>query len=110
MTHLGVLPMENNKKRELELILKLFVSGASPNSVRAINNIQKVLNQYVAGRYRLRIIDIYQDKTVTALEQVIAVPLLVKKFPLPEKRLIGDMSDTTKVLKGLEIMTGKVEE
>lgn len=96
--------MEANKKQRVKYVLKLFVSGASPNSVRAINNIQKVLESHLAGKYSLNIIDLYQDKTTAEKEQIIAVPLLIKKLPLPERRLIGDMSDTKKVLDGLGII------
>lgn len=96
--------MEANKKQRAKYVLKLFVSGASPNSVRAINNIQKVLENHLAGKYSLNIIDLYQDKTTAEKEQIIAVPLLIKKHPLPERRLIGDMSDTKKVLDGLGII------
>lgn len=96
--------MESIKKKRVKYVLKLFVSGASPNSVRAINNIQKVLESHLAGDYSLNIIDLYQDKTTAEKEQIIAVPLLIKKHPLPERRLIGDMSDTKKVLDGLGIM------
>jgi len=102
--------MEKSEKRGYDLVLKLFVSGASPNSVRAITNIKVTLNKYVPGKYSLSIIDIYQDKTVASEEQIIAVPLLIRKFPLPERRMIGDMSDTNKLLKGLEIATGTVEK
>lgn len=82
-------------------ILKLFVSGASRNSVRAINNLQQILNEHLKDRYSLSIIDLYQEEKLAHDEQIVALPLLVKKFPLPEKRLIGDMSNTEKVLKGL---------
>ena len=86
-------------------ILKLFVSGASPNSVRAINNIKQILNTHLKGRYSLSIIDLHQDKTIAQEEQIVALPLLVKKFPLPERRLIGDMSNVEKVLRGLGSVT-----
>lgn len=85
------------------IILKLFISGASPNSVRAINNIQKILEEHLKDRYTLSVIDIYQEKNIAQQEQIIALPLLIRKFPLPERRLIGDMSNTTKVLDYLEI-------
>jgi len=88
-----------------EYILKLFISGASPNSVRAINNIQKILDEHLRDRYSLSIIDIYQEKLVAQQEQIIALPLLIKKSPLPERRLVGDMSETAKVLSGLGIIT-----
>lgn len=94
---MGKQDREENKP----YILKLFVSGASPNSVRAINNIKEILNTHYKGKYSLSIIDLYQDKTIAHDEQIVALPLLVRKFPLPERRLIGDMSDIEKVLKGL---------
>jgi circadian clock protein KaiB len=86
-----------------EYILRLFVTGASPNSVRAITNIKQVCESYLQGIYSLEIIDVYQQRSIAENEQIIALPLLIKTFPLPEKRLIGDMSDTKKVLRGLGI-------
>jgi circadian clock protein KaiB len=100
--------MRMGKKRDsYEYVLKLFISGASPNSVKAINNIQRILDTHVQGKYNLNIIDIYQEKSVAEKEQIIALPLLIRKFPLPEKRLIGDMSDTQRVLEGLGIANEK---
>lgn len=84
-----------------EYILHLFVTGASPNSMRAINNLKKLCETHLHGRYSLRVIDVYQQQAVAKKEQIIALPLLIKKFPLPERRLIGDMSETDKVLKSL---------
>jgi circadian clock protein KaiB len=81
--------------------LRLFVSGASPNSVRAINNIQRILETHVSGEYDLQIIDVYQEKSVAQREQIVALPMLVRKYPLPERRLIGDMSNELKVIEGL---------
>jgi circadian clock protein KaiB len=88
---------------ESEFVLTLFVSGASPNSVRAINNLQKILETHINGNYQLRVIDVRQEKVLAEKEQIIALPLLIKKSPHPERRLIGDMSDTKKVLNGLGI-------
>jgi circadian clock protein KaiB len=95
------LKKANNK---IELVLTLFVSGASPNSVRAINNLERILKDHVTDKYQLNIIDVRQEKALAEREQIIALPLLIKKFPQPEKRLIGDMSDTKKVLNGLGII------
>jgi circadian clock protein KaiB len=94
---------EHRNEKEM-MILKLFVSGASPNSVRAISNIQTILETYLKDRYTLSIIDIYQEQSLAEREQIIALPLLLRKFPLPERRLIGDMSDTEKVLDYLGII------
>ncbi len=84
-----------------EYVLKLFVSGASPNSVRAIMNIKNICEAYLAGKYSLEIIDVYQQGIIAREEQIIALPLLIKQFPLPERRIIGDMSETKKLLHGL---------
>lgn len=83
--------------------LRLFVTGATPNSSRAISNLKEVCETYLKGRYELEIIDVYQQPLIVGDEQIIALPMLVKKFPFPERRLIGDMSDTNKVLKGLSL-------
>jgi circadian clock protein KaiB len=88
-----------------EYILRLYVTGVSPNSIKAINNIKSICETYLAGKYALEIVDIYQQAEVAKREQIIALPLLIKKFPLPEKRLIGDMSETEKVLKGLGLQS-----
>ena len=85
--------------------LKLFVTGASPNSARAIANLKSICEKYLNKKYDLEIIDVYQQPLKAQHEQIIALPMLVKSFPLPLKRLIGDMSDTEKVLRGLGLNT-----
>lgn len=85
--------------------LKLFVTGASPNSARAIANLKSICEQHLTNRYDLEIIDVYQQPLNAQNEHVIALPMLVKSFPLPLKRLIGDMSNTEKVLRGLGLNT-----
>lgn len=84
-------------------VLQLFVTGISLNSVRAIANIKHICDQYLPGQYTLEIIDVHQQKALAEREQLIALPLLIKRLPLPERRLIGDLSDTKKVLSGLGI-------
>lgn len=81
--------------------LRLFITGASPNSIRAVENMKAFCEKYLAGRYKLDIIDIHQQAALAQDENVIALPLLIKKTPGPERRLIGDMSDTDRVLIGL---------
>ena len=82
-------------------VLNLFVTGILPNSARAVINIKDICEKYLKDRYELEIIDIYQQPDLALTEQIIAVPLLVKKSPLPEQRMIGDLSNTEKVLKVL---------
>lgn len=83
--------------------LKLFVAGTSPLSVRAINNLKLFLSDHLEGQYELDIIDVYQQPQMAIQEDVTAVPMMVKVFPAPRRRLIGDMSDTAKVKRGLGI-------
>jgi circadian clock protein KaiB len=82
-------------------LLRLFVAGASPVSVRAINNLQAVLNEHLKDRFELEIIDVHQQPELVQIDDVTAVPMLIKQTPLPKRRLIGDMSDTERVLRGL---------
>lgn len=93
----------NTPKGPAEYVLRLFITGATPNSAKAVNNTKQVCEQYLKGRYTLEIIDVYQQQDIAEKEQIIALPLLVKKLPLPERRLIGDMSNIEKVLQGLGI-------
>jgi circadian clock protein KaiB len=94
----------NRRGQACEYVLRLFVTGATPNSVRAVSNIKQICEAHLKGKYSLEIIDVYQQLKIAEEEQLIALPLLIKKTPLPERRLIGDMSDTDKVLKGLGLL------
>ena len=83
--------------------LRLFVTGATPRSARAIRNIRAICEQYLPGRFDLEVTDIYQHPERVKADEIIAVPMLVKQWPLPVRRLIGDLSDTQSVLVGLDI-------
>lgn len=85
--------------------LRLFVSGSTPRSLRAIRNIQALCHEKLHGRYDLEVIDIYQHPEQVKPEQIIVTPTLVKKLPLPMRKIIGDLSDTRKVLVGLDIVS-----
>ena len=82
---------------------RLFITGASPNSARAVANIRHICETYLKGNYTLEIVDVYQQQEIAEKEQLIALPLLIKKHPLPVRRLIGDLSDKQKVLMELGI-------
>ena len=84
-----------------QYLLRLFVAGASTHSARAVSNLTDICEEHLKGCYKLEIIDVYQQPELAKQEQIIALPMLVKKFPLPQRKLIGDMSVTEKVLKGL---------
>jgi circadian clock protein KaiB len=92
--------------RELDdgkYLLRLYVTGATAGSQRAIANLRAICETELAGRYELEVIDIYQQPTLAEGEQIIAAPTLIKELPLPVRRLVGDMSDHDRVLLGLDL-------
>jgi circadian clock protein KaiB len=99
-----ILAEEESNDANRHYVLRLFITGSSLNSRRAVVNIKDICDGHIKGKYTLEIIDVYQQKAVAEKEQIIALPLLIKCFPLPERRMIGDMSDTKKVLKGLGLI------
>ena len=84
-------------------VLRLYVTGTTPHAARAIVNIRKICEEHLQGRYDLEIVDISLNPTLAKSEQIIAAPTLVKKLPLPLRRFIGDMSQTEKIILGLEL-------
>lgn len=82
-------------------IFRLYITGASPNSSRAITNLKFFFEKHLKSRYELQIIDVYQQPQVAKSVDIIALPLLIRKLPLPERRLIGDMSNEEKIMKSL---------
>jgi len=84
-------------------VLRLYVTGMTPKSTRAISNLKKICEEHLGGRYDLQVIDIYQQPTLAKGEQIVATPTLIKKLPLPLRKLIGDMSNTEKILLGLDM-------
>ena len=94
-------PDYNGLDEQQSYILRLFVTGASPNSSRAISNLKQICETYLKDNYELEIIDVYQQPMIAEREQIIALPMLLKVSPSPVRRLMGDLSDTEKVLIGL---------
>ena len=86
-----------------EYVLRLYVTGMTARSSRAVNNLRTICDEYLQGRYELEIIDIYQQPTLAQGEQIIAAPTLIKALPPPLRRVIGDMSSSERVLVGLDI-------
>src|SRR3954453_11987103 len=85
-------------------VLRLFVAGSTPRSLRAIANIRIICEQYLQGRYELEVIDIYQRPELAEGEEIVAAPTLIKKLPLPLRQLIGDLNDIERVLAGLDLL------
>ena len=85
-------------------ILRLYVTGMTARSLRALKNLQSICDEYLRGRYDLEVVDIYQQPVLTKGEQIIAAPTLIKKLPPPMRRIIGDMSNRDRVLLGLDLV------
>ncbi|HEY9651551.1 MAG TPA: circadian clock KaiB family protein [Coleofasciculaceae cyanobacterium] len=84
--------------------LRLYIAGTTVYSINALENIKKICEEYLQGRYELEVIDIYQQPGVSKQEHIVAVPTLIKRLPPPLQRIIGDMSKTQKVLVGLDLV------
>ena len=84
-------------------VLRLYVAGQTPRSVDAIANIRRICEEHLEGRYALEVIDLYQQPQLAQGDQIIAVPTLIRQLPPPLRRIIGDMSDTERVLVGLDL-------
>ena len=95
--------MKKLKKKTSEYILRLYVSGSTLKSKLAVENMKRVCEQHQKGRYGLEVIDIRRHPNLAREAQIVAVPTLIKRLPLPLRRLVGDMSNVTKVLVGLDL-------
>jgi circadian clock protein KaiB len=84
-------------------VLTLYVASLTPRSVAAIQSVKEVCEKHLRGRYDLEVIDIYEHPSLAKSEQIVAAPTLIKKLPLPLRRLIGDMADEKRVLVGLDL-------
>jgi circadian clock protein KaiB len=91
------------RKRQPEYVLRLYVSRSTLKSERAVETIKQVCEQHLKGRYDLEVIDITRQANLARDEQIVAVPTLIKRLPLPLQRLVGDMSDLDEVLFGLDL-------
>ena len=95
--------MRPQKPKSKEYVLRLYVAGTTSKSLRAVANIKEICETSLKNRYDLEVIDIYQQPVLVKGEQIIAAPTLVKQLPLPLRKFIGDMSDTERILVGLDL-------
>jgi circadian clock protein KaiB len=97
------LEQPGSRSPQPKYVLSLYVSGSTLKSALAIKNIKRICEQYLKNRYDLEVIDVYQQPNLARDEQIVAVPTLIKRIPLPLRRLVGDMSNLKKVLFGLDL-------
>ena len=94
---------KGGKGRASYYVLRLYVAGASMRSANAIANIQQICEERLTGHYRLEVIDIYQQPQMAAVDQIFAAPTLLKRGPLPIRRIVGDFSNADRVMAGLNL-------
>lgn len=94
---------DGGEGKQPKYLLRLFVTGQTPRSVKSIENLKRLCEKYLKGRYELEVIDIYQQPALASENQIIAAPTLIKKLPLPLRRLVGDFSNADRVVVGLDL-------
>ena len=95
--------LEDAEHSPQRYLLRLYVTGSTERSGRAIQNIRAVCDQHLQGRYELEVIDIHQQPVLASGEQIVAAPTLIKMLPAPLRKLVGNLSDVDRVLMGLDI-------
>ena len=90
-------------QEDQEWIFRLYVTGTSPKSVKAFNNLKQICEEHLKAKYAIEVIDLEDDPDPVKGDQILAVPTLVRRSPAPKKTIIGDLSDTTTVLTSLEL-------
>jgi circadian clock protein KaiB len=86
--------------------LRLYVAGQTPRSVAALGNLQRLCDEHLAGRYRIEVIDLLEKPQLARGHQILAIPTLVRQLPVPIRKIIGDLSNTERVLVGLDLRPG----
>lgn len=84
--------------------LRLYVAGQTPKSLTAFANLKKICETYMLGRYSIEVIDLMEHPQLSKGDQILAIPTLVRKLPMPVRKIIGDLSDTERVLVGLDLL------
>jgi circadian clock protein KaiB len=108
--HASVLAKAAKTRAKQNYVLRLYVAGITPKSEGAIRSVKEVCDQRLKGRYDLEIIDIYQQVDALRQDQIVVAPTLIRKLPLPLRRLIGDMADRDKILLGLDLATSSPDD
>ena len=100
-------PERNNGQQERALKalweLRLYVAGMTPTSIRAFENLKRICEEHLQGAYRIQVVDLLERPTLARGDQIVAVPTLVRRLPTPVKKIIGDLSNTDRVLVGLDL-------
>jgi circadian clock protein KaiB len=97
--------VDTSERDEAWWHLRLYVAGQSPRSVHALANLKNICEQHLAGHYNIEIIDLIERPSLAKADDILAIPTVIRRLPSPSRRLIGDLSDTARVLAGLQLQT-----
>lgn len=100
-------PGAQSKRTQKEYQLRLYVAGQTPKSLAAFANLKKICEEHLAGQYHIEVIDLLKKPQLASGDQILAIPTLVRKLPQPIKKIIGDLSNTERVLVGLDLREQK---
>ena len=96
-----------SKAKAKPMILCLYVAGDTPKSIAALANLRKICDEHLQGSYKLEVVDLVKDPKLARTDQILAIPTLVRRLPLPVRRIIGDLSSVERVLVGLDLVPQK---
>jgi circadian clock protein KaiB len=91
------------EEKPVTYTLRLYIAGKTPNSVAALANLKVICEEHLEGRYKLQVVDLLENPQLARGDQILAIPTLVRKLPVPVRRIIGDLSNTERVLVGLDL-------
>ncbi len=97
------------ESKDRQYVLRLYVTGATARSVRAVDNIRQMCEEHLKGRYRLEVVDVYRQPELVKGQDLVAVPTLIKVLPAPLRKFIGDMVNTKRILAGLDLRVSEEE-
>lgn len=95
-------------RRDSEWELRLYVAGQTPRSLAAIANLKRICEEHLKGKYHVEVIDLLVNPQLSRDDQIVAIPTLVRKLPVPIRKIIGDLSDTARTLVGLQLRPGGI--
>ena len=98
---------KSNKLKPDPILLRLYVAGQTPKSMTAFANLKNICEEHLAGRYQIEVVDLLKNPTLARGDQILAIPTLVRKLPEPVRKIIGDLSNTERVLIGLDLLPRK---
>jgi circadian clock protein KaiB len=99
-------PAPRNAKSDT-FLLRLYVAGQTPKSMAAFANLKNICEEHLAGRYKIEVVDLLENPQLARGDQILAIPTLVRKLPVPVRKIIGDLSNTERVLVGLDLLPGE---